>query len=85
MEAAGVAWAGIDRDDLLSALEQRGLEASVVERDGAQLIEIPCGEGDAAKLCDDVMSEVESVLAELQLPLVPEQGDGQVFVRPHAA
>ena len=79
-----VAWVGLDRDQLMSALEQRGLTPNVVEQAGEAVIEIPCAEGDNARLCDDVMTEVESLLAELELPLVPEQGDGQVFIRPPA-
>ena len=85
MDAVRVAWAGIDRDALISALEQHGLEPSVVDRDGEEVIEIPCGEGDAARQCDDVLSQVEALIAEHNLPLVPTQGDGQVFVHPPAA
>ena len=62
-------------DTLMAALEDRGLRPSVVEREGESVIQL-----DGADL-----GEVESLLAELGLPHVPEQGDGQVFIRPPAA
>ena len=65
-------------DSVLSALEQSGLDAQVVEREGESVIEIDAGG-------DDTLARVESVLGELELPLVPEQADGKVFVRPAAA
>jgi hypothetical protein len=83
--AIHVSWTGVDRDALLSALEQVGLEPTVVDRDGEPVIEIPCNEGDVARLCDDVVAQVETVLGELELPLVPEKTDNQVFIRPAAA
>ena len=58
-------------DTLIAALKDRGLRPSVVEREGESVIQV-----DGADL-----GEVESLLAELELPLVPEQGDGQVFIR----
>jgi hypothetical protein len=83
--AVRVAWAGVDRDALLSALEQRGLEPRVTDHAGEPVIEIPCEESDVARLCDDVMAEVETLLAEQSLPLVPERDENRVFVRPPAA
>jgi hypothetical protein len=83
--AIRVSWTGVDRDALLSALEQSGLEPSVVDREGETVIEIPCEEGDVARLCDDVVAQVETVLGELELPLVPEKADNQVYIRPPAA
>jgi hypothetical protein len=80
-----VAWTGVDRDELMSALERRGLEPKVVDEAGESVIEIPCAESDVARLCDDVMAEVESLLAELELPLVPERNEDRVFLRPPAA
>ncbi len=80
-----VAWAGVDRDELLTALEQRGLEPRVVDHDGEAVIEIPCEEGDVARLCGDVLGEVETLIADQDLPLVPERNENRVYVRPPAA
>ncbi len=62
-------------DTLMAALKDRGLHPNVIEREGESVIQL-----DGADL-----GEVESLLAELGLPLVPEQGDGQVFIRPPIA
>jgi hypothetical protein len=66
-------------DALLSALEQSGLDAQVVDREGETVIEIDADSG------EDALAKVESVLGELELPLVPEQADGKIYVRPPAA
>jgi len=76
-----VTWTGADLDALLSALKERGLDAEIADEEGEPVIEIPCAESDA----DRVVAEVETVLGELTLPLVPQKGDGKVFVRPPAA
>jgi hypothetical protein len=83
--AVRVAWAGIDRDEVVRALREHGLEARIDERDDATAIEIPCDDADTERVCAAVLGRVEALIAELGLPLVPEQGDGQVFVRPPAA
>lgn len=83
--AVRVAWAGIDRDALMTALEERGLEPQVTEHAGEPVLEIPCEEGEVARLCDDVMTEVETLIADQGLPLVPERDEDRVFVRPPAA
>ena len=66
------------QDALLSALEQSGLDAQIVEREGESVIEIAV-EG------EDAVARVESVLGELELPLVAEEADGKVLIRPPAA
>ena len=83
--ATHVPLTGVDHDALISALEQSGLEPAVVDQEGEPVIEVPCGAGDGAQSCDDVIALVETVLGDLGLPLVPEKTDNQVFIRPAAA
>jgi len=76
-----VTWTGADLDALLAALKERGLAAEIADEEGEPVIEIPCAESDA----DSVIGEVESVLGELGLPLVPQKGEGKIFIHPPAA
>jgi hypothetical protein len=74
-----------DRDQVLEALAQRGHEARPTEQDGWPAIEVPCGEGNAGKTCDDLVAELETLVGELDVPLVPVRGDGVVYLRPPAS
>jgi hypothetical protein len=69
----------IDREVLLEALEREGLTATAAEN--GRSIEIPC-DGDPGHACDDLVHRVEALVAELDVPFVPERGDGRVFLRP---
>jgi hypothetical protein len=66
----------IDRNELVEALRQRGLEAKPLDGEETPTLEVLC---DA---CDDVLARIESWLAESELPLVPVLADGRVFLRP---
>ena len=72
-----------ERDELLEVLRGRGLDARPVDGDESPGIEIPCG-GDAARLCDELLSDLEAWIAEAGLPLVPVRNDGAVLLRPPA-
>ncbi len=72
-----------ERDRLLQALAERGHKARPIDDDGWPAIELPCG-ADADKGCDDLLSELESLVGELEVPLVPVRGDGVVYLRPPA-
>jgi hypothetical protein len=72
-----------DRDQVLQALAQRGHEARPTEEDGWPAIEVPCG-GDAGSACDDLVAELETLVGELEVPLVPVRGDGVIYLRPPA-
>lgn len=72
-----------DRDALIEVLRAHGYEPRAVEEDGAIGVEIPCG-GDAQRLCDDLLGELESLVAELDAPLVPVLAEHAVFLRPPA-
>ena len=71
-----------ERDELLRALEARGLSPAAVDTDDHLGIEIPCEDVELA--CDEVMYELESWIAQTGLPLVPIKGDGHVYLRPPA-
>jgi hypothetical protein len=70
-----------DRDRVASMLRDRGLEVRTVDEDGRVGIEVPCGE-DAGRRCEEVVGELEAWIAESGIPLVPEQLDDRVFLRP---
>lgn len=80
-----VAWTGIDRDALLRALEERGLEPRVRDDADEPTIEIECTKADAEQVCAEVVAEVEKLIDELGLALVPERAEDRVFLRPPAA
>jgi hypothetical protein len=71
-----------ERDELMRALEARGLSPKPVDAHDHIGIEIPCG--DDAGACDEVISQLESWLGETGLPLVPVKDDGRVYLRPPA-
>jgi hypothetical protein len=72
-----------DRDRVLDALAQRGHEARPTEEDGWPAVEVPC-DGDAGSACDDLLGELEALVGELDVPLVPVRGEGVVYLRPPA-
>jgi hypothetical protein len=72
-----------DRDRVLDALAQRGHEARPTEEDGWPAIEVPC-DRESASACDDLVGELETLVGELDVPLVPVRGDGVVYLRPPA-
>ena len=73
-----------ERDELLRALTERGLDAQPVDDDAMPAIEVPCGD-DAERSCDEVLGEVEAWIAESGVPLVPEIAERAVFLRPPAS
>jgi hypothetical protein len=72
-----------DRDRVLDALAQRGHEARPTEVDGWPAIEVPC-EGDTETACADLVGELEALVGELDVPLVPVRGEDVVYLRPPA-
>ena len=75
-----VARAG-ERDQLLAALRERGVDAEAHDEDDRLVIEVPCGD-DAERGCAEVMTEIETWLAESQVPLVPQRAERSIFLRP---
>jgi hypothetical protein len=72
----------VDRDALTEALEKRGIAAEPVDEEGLLGFRIPCGDGESESACDDLLAKVEDIVADAELPLVPQRGDGFVFLRP---
>ena len=74
----------VDRDHVLEALAERGHQARALDDDQNVALEIPCG-GDAVAACNELLAELEALVGELDVPLVPVLGDGAVFLRPPAS
>jgi hypothetical protein len=76
----------VARDDDLKAvvalLEERGFEPREAEHEGGRVVEVPCE--DTERTCAEVASELESVVSEAGLPLVPVQAEGRIFLGPPA-
>jgi hypothetical protein len=68
-----------DRDRLLSALEGHGLQPRAVNEVG---IEVPCGDGDDGRACDELYGYVEDVVMNLGAPFVPVKHEGVIYLRP---
>ena len=75
----------VDREALVELLQSRGIKAEPLEEGETLGFRIPCGDGDADKACDDLLAQLEDLVADAGLPLVPQRGDGFVFLRPPAA
>jgi hypothetical protein len=63
-----------DRDELVLALRDDGLEARPVDELGIEV----AGDG-------DVLGDLESWIAESGIPLVSQSSDGTIFLRPPAS
>ncbi|MBD0348956.1 MAG: hypothetical protein ICV59_07375 [Thermoleophilia bacterium] len=74
----------VERDRVLEALRQRGHEARPLDDDQNVALEVPCG-GESAAACSELLAELEALVGELDVPLVPVLGDGAVFLRPPAS
>ncbi len=72
----------VDRDALLEVLRGRGIEVEPLEDDDALGFRIPCADGDSDRACGELLAQLESLVADTGLPLVPQRGDGFVFLRP---
>ncbi len=72
----------VDREALVEALKARGLEPEPFEDDDVLGVRLPCGDGDSERTCDELLAELELLVADAGLPLVPQRGDGFVFLRP---
>ena len=67
-----------DRDRLLEALRDTGLDATAVDEVG---IEVPCGD-DADGACDDLLVQTEHLIMSVGAPFVPQKHDGVIYIRP---
>ena len=67
-----------DRDRLLAALTEQGLDARPVNEVGIE-VHTP---GDGGDLAEDLYRQVESLVLEIGAPFVPVKHEGVVYVRP---
>ena len=63
-----------DRDRLLGALREEGLDAEPRDEVG---IVVPVGEG-----ADELLHQVEGVVFSVGAPFVPIQHEGVIYIRP---
>jgi hypothetical protein len=63
-----------DRDRLLAALREEGLDAEPEDEIG---IVVPVGEGDS-----DLFHQVEGVVFSVGAPFVPIEHEGVIYIRP---
>ena len=71
----------VDQEALQTVLADRGIDAEPLGGE-ALGFRIPCDDGAADQACDDVLAQLEDLVAETGLPLVPQRGEGFVFLRP---
>ena len=71
----------VDQEALLAVLSDRGIDAEPLEGEALGL-RIPCEDGAAEEACGDLLAQLEDLVADTGLPLVPQRGDGFVFLRP---
>jgi hypothetical protein len=69
----------VDRDWLVRELEDHGYEAQLVDEVG---VAIPCD--DAATACDGLLHELETWIADRDLPLVPMKAESAIYLGPPA-
>ena len=68
----------VDRDWVLGTLGEHGYEARPAGDDGLA-VEVAC-EG-----CEELLAELEHLVGDLGLPLVPVVAEGAVILRPPAS
>jgi hypothetical protein len=67
-----------DRDRLLEALRDAGLDASPVNEVS---IEVPCEEA-TEHACDTLLAQTEHLIMSVGAPFVPQKHDGVIYIRP---
>ena len=72
----------VDREALLEMLRAQGVDAEPLEGDEVLGVRIPCGDGESERACEELLARMEVLVADTELPLVPQRGDGFVFLRP---
>jgi hypothetical protein len=73
-----------DREALLEVLTANQVESEPLDEEAGLGFRIPCKDGDGERTCDELIAQLESLVADAGLPLVPQRGDGFVFLRPPA-
>ena len=68
---------------VVDALTENGIESLEVEEEGYVLVEVPCGKDDERD-CQELIVDIDALLAERGLPFVPQEVDGRILIRPPA-
>jgi hypothetical protein len=69
----------VDREALREVLVANGVEAEPLEEDAGLGFRIPCGDEEGER--EELLARLELLVADTGLPLVPQPGDGFVFLR----
>jgi hypothetical protein len=72
----------VDRDVLVDLLQASGVESEPIQEEGVIGVRVPCGDGESDRACEELLARLERLVADAELPLVPQRGDGFVFLRP---
>jgi hypothetical protein len=67
-----------DRDRLLGALREHGLDARAIDE---LAIEVPCGD-DERRVSDDVFAQVENLIMRVGSTFVPIKHESVIYIRP---
>ena len=67
-----------DRDRLLEALREAGLDAKPLNEVS---IEVPCDEA-TEQACNNLLSQTEHLIMSVGAPFVPQKHDGVIYIRP---
>ena len=66
-----------DRNKMVELLRENGVDA---KPHGELDIEVPCG--DDATACDELLTQVESLVMDLGATMIPIKHDGVIYLRP---
>ena len=73
-----------DREALQELLQANGIETEPLDDESGLGFRVPYEDGDEERACDELVAQLESLVADEGLPLVPQRGDGFVVLRPAA-
>jgi hypothetical protein len=74
-----------DRDQLLKALSEQGLEPEVLNGTDLASLELRCENDDSDGFCGEVVHAIEQWLAENDIPLVAQRVADRIVLRPPTA
>ena len=72
----------VDHEALAGVLSAHGIEGVPLGDETPLGFRIPCEDGESERGCVELLAQVESLVADTGLPLVPVRGDGFVFLGP---
>jgi hypothetical protein len=72
----------VDQEALAEVLSEHRIDAEPLDGEESLGFTIPCEDGNSERSCAELLAQVEALVAETGLPLVPVEADGYVFLRP---